>query len=48
METCEKTVLALIPFFEAVATADWTRAERQYLVIADLEGEADELKEPLD
>ena len=44
METCEKTVLALTPFFEAVATADWTRAEHEYQVIAELEGEADQLK----
>ncbi len=44
METCERCVLSLVPFFEAVSASDWPDAEKRYLSVSDLEGDADELK----
>ena len=44
METCERCVLALVPFFEAVSGSDWADAEKRYRTVSDLEGDADELK----
>jgi predicted phosphate transport protein (TIGR00153 family) len=44
METCERCVLALVPFFDAVAASDWSEAEKRYRAVSDLEGDADELK----
>jgi hypothetical protein len=44
METCERCVLALVPFFDAVSASDWADAEKCYRVVSNLEGDADELK----
>jgi|TARA_B110000116_G_scaffold166325_1_gene143784 predicted phosphate transport protein (TIGR00153 family) len=44
METCERCVLGLVPFFEAVSGSDWADAEKRYRAVSDLEGDADELK----
>ena len=44
METCERCVLALVPFFDAVSASDWSEAEKSYRAVSDLEGDADELK----
>ena len=44
METCERCVLALVPFFEAVSGSDGADAEKRYRAVSDLEGDADELK----
>ncbi len=44
METCERCVLGLVPFFEAVSGSDWADAEKRYRAVSDLEGVADELK----
>ena len=44
METCERCVLGLVPFFEAVSGADWADAEKRYRSVSDLEGDADKLK----
>ncbi len=44
METCERCVLGLVPFFEAVSGSDWADAEKRYRSVSDLEGDADELK----
>jgi len=44
MKTCEGSVLALVPFFDAVGKDDWDSADTLYETISDLEGEADQLK----
>ena len=44
METCERCVLGLVPFFEAVSGSDWADAEKRYRSVSDLEGDADKLK----
>ena len=36
METCERCVLALVPFFDAVAASDWSEAEKRYRAVSDL------------
>ena len=44
MVTCERCVLALVPFLDAVSESDWEGAEKCYRAVSDLEGDADELK----
>lgn len=44
METCERCALALVPFLDAVSTADWPEVEKCYRAVSDLEGAADDLK----
>lgn len=47
MAKVQACVVELAPFFEAVRDGDWDRAEQQQKKIAELEGDADNLKKDL-
>ena len=43
----QQCVSALVPFFEGVLAGDWRKVKTNYDLIADLEGQADQLKKEI-